>query len=124
MEGDQKERGSNIEVLSDWRERREAGPGEAETFLAELNLPQHEVSISAHEDLADLYHIVNEVDALEKNHNKAVAAALQITDVTEREEAMRELNQARYKLRHLGYLREAAGARIFQLELKGYELAA
>lgn len=125
MEAAPQERESNnVESLGKWRELREAGPQEAEAVLAKLELPQHEESISTHEDLTDLYHIVNEVDALERAHNEQMEHARLMEDVTERAVTVQALNQQRYKLRHLGYLREVAATRIFQLELKGQRVAA
>lgn len=94
----------NIERLDEWRERKEAGPLEAETFLSGHELPCHEESISGLDDEMVLHEIIATISEEESLVN-------QIEDDSER-------NQSRYKMRHLGYLREVARRRLLQVELR------
>lgn len=105
---------NNTEQLSAWREHQEAGPKDAETFLSRegIELPCHEESISSLDDEVVLHEIVAEVNEEEARLEKI------LSDKNASEEDIAQANSQRYKMRHLGYLREVAKRRLAQLELR------
>lgn len=103
---------NSVEAPANYYERKEAGPIEAEQFLSAEHLPCHEESISESNNELELHSIITAVTAEESRVN----AVIEREDATEAE--LRAVQDERYKLRHLGYLREVAKRRLAQLDLR------